>query len=128
MLVHRAPQQVRFAAQGDKHLVEVPRTTGLGSGGFHPTSKTLTELIAPTSNRLVRHNHAALEKQFFNVAQAPLNAEVPAHRTTDNLGWKAVAVIERFRFLHRAILSDHAPNLTVPCKVLGTHADQRVEI
>jgi hypothetical protein len=92
----------------------VPRTTGLGSGRFHPASKTLTELIAPTSNRIVRHNHVALEKRFSNVAQAQLKAEVPAHRATDNLGWKAVTVIERFRFLHRATLSDHAPNLTVP--------------
>jgi hypothetical protein len=29
MLVDRTPQQVRFATQGDEHLVEVPRAPGL---------------------------------------------------------------------------------------------------
>jgi len=77
-------------------------------------SKALTELLAPATDRLVGHDHAALEEQFLDVTQAQLEAEIPAHGATDDLGWKTVTVIERFRFLHRDILRDRSNNLTMP--------------
>lgn len=69
MLVHCTPEQVRFAAKRDEHLVEVPRVSRLGPGGFRPASKTLTELVAPAPDCLVAHDDPALEKQFLDVAQ-----------------------------------------------------------
>ena len=81
---------------------------------FDPVSETLAKLIAPASDRLAGHNHAALEEQLLNVAQAQLEAEVPAHGATDDAGWETVTVIARFRFLHRAILRDRSRNLTMP--------------
>ena len=94
MLVHRAPQQVRFATQGDEHLVEVPCATQLASRCFHPVSKALAKLVASASDCLVCHGHTALEEQFLDVAQAQLEAEVPAHGATDDAGWKTVPVID----------------------------------
>jgi hypothetical protein len=114
MLVDRTPQQVRFASQRDKHLVEVPRATRLASRRFYPVSKALTKLVAPSSDRLVCHDDATLEEQFFDVAQAQLKAEVPAHSATDHPGRETVTVIERFRFLHHAILRDPPNSLTTP--------------
>jgi hypothetical protein len=108
MLVHRAPQQVRFATQGDEHFVEVPGATRLASRGFHPVSTALAELVALTSDRLICHGHTALEKQLFDIAQAQLEAEVPAHGATDDGCQEAMTVIERFRFLYRIILR-HRP-------------------
>jgi hypothetical protein len=62
----------------------------------------------------VRHDHAALEEQLFDVAQAQLEAEIPTHCATDDAGRKTVAVIKRFRFLHRCILRDRPNNLKMP--------------
>jgi hypothetical protein len=77
-------------------------------------SEALAKLIAPASDCLVCHGHTALEEQFLDVAQAQLKAEIPAHSATDDFGWETVTVIERFRFLHHAILRDGASNLTTP--------------
>src|SRR6202051_2590690 len=114
MLLDRTPQQVRFATQRDEHLVEVPCATRLASRRFDPVSEALAKLIAPASDCLVCHGHTALEEQFLDVAQAQLKAEIPAHSATDDLGWETVTVIERFRFLHHAILRDRPSNLTTP--------------
>jgi hypothetical protein len=84
----------------------MPRAIGLAPRRFHPASQARTEFVAPAPDRLVRHDHAALEEQLFDVAQAQLEAEVPAHCATDNAGWETVTMIERFRFLHRANLRD----------------------
>jgi hypothetical protein len=71
---------------------------GVSSRGFHPVSEALAKLVAPASDRPICRGHTALEKQFFDVAQAQLEAEVPAHGATDEAGWEAVTVIKRFRF------------------------------
>src|SRR5258708_25199625 len=125
MLVDRTPQQVRFATQRDEHLVEVPCATRLASRRFDPVSEALAKLIAPASDCLVCHGHTALEEQFLDVAQAQLKAEIPAHSATDDLGWETVTVIERFRFLHRAILRDRASNLTTPSEGLAWNIESQ---
>ncbi len=119
MLVDRTPQQVRFATHRDEHLVEVPRSTRLASHRFRSMSKALTKLVTPASDRLVCHDHAAFEKQFLDVAQAQLEAKLPSNSTADDTSRETVTVIERFRFLHRAILSHGARNLTMPFKCLA---------
>jgi hypothetical protein len=58
--------------------------------------------------------HTALEEQLLDVAQTQLKEEIPAHSATDDLGWETMTVIERFRFLHHAILRDRPNNLTTP--------------
>ena len=83
-------------------------------------SKALTELLAPATDRLVGHDHAALEEQFLDVTQAQLEAEIPAHSATVDFGWETVTVIERFRFLHHAILRERPNNLTMPLDPLRT--------
>jgi hypothetical protein len=60
------------------------------------TREICTEFIAPASDRLVCHDPAALEEQFFDVAQAQLEPEVPTHGTTYDAHGETVAVKERF--------------------------------
>jgi hypothetical protein len=76
-------------------------------------SKALTEFVAPASDCLVGHDHPALEKQRFDVAQAQLRTKIPTHSATDDLGWETMTPIQRFSFLHRNILSDRPNNLTI---------------
>src|ERR1700709_1847111 len=76
-------------------------------------SEALAKLITPASDRLVSHDHPALEEQFLDVTQAQLKAKIPAHGATDDCGRKTGTVIERFRFL-LPILRDRPINLTIP--------------
>ena len=75
MLVDRTPQQIRFAAQRDEHLVKLPRAARIASRRLYAVSKALAKFVAPASDRLVCHGHTALEEQFLDVAQAQLKAE-----------------------------------------------------
>lgn len=90
MIVDRTPQQVRFATKRDEHLVEVPRATRLASHRFHPMSKALTNLVTPASDRLVCYDHAALEKQFLDIARAQLEAEIPSNSAVDDTSRETV--------------------------------------
>ncbi|CAD6516616.1 hypothetical protein LMG28727_01355 [Paraburkholderia kirstenboschensis] len=81
-------------------------------------SKALTKLVTRSSDGLVCHDHAALEQQHFNVAQAQLEAEISSNRAAGDLSGKTVTVIARIRFLHRAILSDRPRNLTTPASAV----------
>jgi hypothetical protein len=94
------------------NLVEVPRAPRLAARGFHPASKAVAKLIAPASDRLIYHDHAALEEQFLDVAQAQREAEIPSNDAADDTSRETETVIERFRFLHRAALSHESRNLT----------------
>jgi len=85
---------------------------------FHAMSKGLAKLVTPASDGLVCHDHTALEEQLLDVAQAQLKAEIPSNSATDDTSREAVTVIERFRFFHRAILSDGPHNLTTPFDAL----------
>jgi hypothetical protein len=49
-------------------------------------SEALAKFVAPAPDRLVCHDHPALEEQFFDVAQAQLKAEIPAYGATDDRG------------------------------------------
>lgn len=111
----------RFFSQTHKHLIEMPPATRLASRRLNLESKALIEIVAPASHGLVPpgvfsrgvyHNHAALEEQFLDDTQVQLKTEVPARRATDDAARKKVAAINRFRFLHRAVLRDRPINLT----------------
>jgi hypothetical protein len=48
--------------------------------------KARAEFVTPTPDRFVADNNAALEQQFFDIAQAQLKGKVPAHRLADAAG------------------------------------------
>jgi hypothetical protein len=88
-------------------------------------AKALAELVTPAPDRLICHGHASFEEKFFDVTQAQLEAEIPAYCATDDASRETVAVIERFRFLHHAILRDRLRNLTKPSWLIATRARAR---
>jgi uncharacterized protein YjbJ (UPF0337 family) len=61
---------VVFTARCHKHLAEMPCTAWPAPYRFRPASTARAKFTAPASDRLVRHGHAALEEQLFDVAQA----------------------------------------------------------
>jgi hypothetical protein len=96
MLIHCAPEQVRFATKRNEHLVEVPYATRLASRRFHRAYKTLTKLVAPAPGGLVYYDDPAPEEQFLDVTQTQLGAVIPTHRATDDRRRKTVTVVELF--------------------------------
>jgi hypothetical protein len=93
-----------------------PCAAGLATRRFHTVCEARTELIAPASNRFVTDDDPAFEQQFFDITQAELKPEIPAHRATDDRRRKAVTMVKRFCIRHHAILLDHLSNVTVPPK------------
>ncbi len=67
--------------------------------------------------RGVADGHPALEQQLFNVTKAELKPKIPARCTTDDGCRKTMTVVERFRFLHHAILRARLHNVTMPLSV-----------
>ena len=127
MLVDRTPQQVRFATQRDEHLVDVPRATRLASRRLYPVSKAFTKLVAPASDRLVRHGHIALEEQLLNVTQTQLKAEIAANCLADDRRREPMTVVKRVCFLHHAILRDRPNNLTTPPRLRLRRRGARIQ-
>ena len=80
------------------------RSTGLAPRRSSVLGECGAELVAPAADRLVRDHDAPLEQQFFDVAQAQAEPEIPANRAADDHGVEAVSMVKRFRLLHRFIL------------------------
>jgi hypothetical protein len=74
-------------------------------------SESSAELVAPATDRFVRDHYATLEQQLLDVAQAQSEPAVPANGAADDDSREAVAVIKRFRLLHRFILPPHLQQL-----------------
>jgi hypothetical protein len=104
MLLDRTPQQIRLAAQFHEHLVKVPGAARLPPHRLRAPGESRAELVAPAADRLVRDHDATLKQQRLNVAQGQAEPEIPASRAADDDSREAVAVIKRFRLLHRLIL------------------------
>jgi hypothetical protein len=96
----------------------MPCGVGLAARSLDAMREARAELVAPGPDCRVADNHATLEQQLFNVAQAQLKPEIRTHRATDDRGRRTVTVIKRFRFLHHRILRDRLSNVTEPIRRL----------
>jgi hypothetical protein len=124
VLTDGAPQQVRLAAQRHKYFVKMSCGAWLATCRFHTVREARTRLIAPASDRFVTDDNPALEQQFFDITQAALQPEIPAHRAPDDGCRKAVTTMKRFRVLRHAILLDDLSNVTVPSQLLARYAPE----
>lgn len=84
MLIDRAPQQIRLAAQFHEHLVPMPCAAALAPRRFGALGESSAELIAPATDRFVRDNDATVEQKLLNVAQAQAEPEISVDRTADD--------------------------------------------
>jgi hypothetical protein len=108
---------MRLAAQRHEHLVKVPRAARLAPHRLGALAESKAELVTPATDRLARDHDAALKQQLFDVAQAQAEPEIPANRATDDDSREAVAMIKRFRLVHRFILPPpvHQPDTAAFC-------------
>ncbi|RKT13454.1 hypothetical protein B0G69_6605 [Paraburkholderia sp. RAU2J] len=80
VLVDRAPQHIRLAAQCHEHLVKMPGAARLVPRSLGAMCEAGAELIGPPADRFMADDDATLEQQFLDVAQAELEAKVPRER------------------------------------------------
>jgi hypothetical protein len=72
--------------------------------------KTLAELLAPASNRLIRDDNATLRQQKLNISQTEAENVIQPDSMADDLGGKAMAVARVGRGLQAANLAGLKPD------------------
>jgi len=122
ILVHRAPQIMKFAPDADEDLIQVPLVARSGTPPTQTVRETLAELLAPATDRFVRDEHASLRQDEFDVPQAQTEDVVQPDGMADDLNWKAVTILvgrEMFSFCYFGLHSHGAPvpiNVTMPAR------------
>ncbi|MGF6653007.1 hypothetical protein OKW34_003596 [Paraburkholderia youngii] len=124
VLVDCPPKQIRLTERNED-FVKMPCAARFAASSFYAMCEARAEFVAPAADRLVTDNDTALEQQFFNIAQAKLETEIPPNRETNDRRREPVAVIKRFSLLHRDFLRDHLANVTVPWRVLRDRIEDR---
>lgn len=119
VLVDGLPEHIRFTAQHREQLIEMPGTARFALSDPDAMHELRAKFIASVAHGFVTHHYAAVEQQFFNVAQAQLKPKVPANGTTDHHCRKAMNAIERFVFFISRILRDHHGDVTRPFQLLS---------
>lgn len=67
MLIYRTPQIMKFAMNADEDLIEVPLVARSRTSPTQTLRETFTEFLTPSADRLLRHDHASLREDKFNV-------------------------------------------------------------
>jgi hypothetical protein len=71
--------------------------------------ETLAELLAPTTNRFVRDQHASLRQDEFDIPQAQTGDMIQPDRMADDFGGKAVTIMWVGSYFHSPILTSIRP-------------------
>jgi hypothetical protein len=95
VLVHGAPQVVLRAVHPDDHLVQMPLVSGPGSPPAQLVGEILSELGAPSADRLVGDHDAAFEHHLRDVPQAQCEAVVEPDTMADDLHRIPVPLVQR---------------------------------
>jgi hypothetical protein len=94
ILIDRPPQVVPFAADGQKHLIQVPLVARPGPAASELMGIRLSEFPAPLPDRLVGDDDSAGEQQLFNVSVAEAEAVVQPDAMADDLGRNPMVCVQ----------------------------------
>jgi hypothetical protein len=79
VLIHRPPEIVPSAIDGEKHLVQMPLVAGSGTAAPEFTGIRLAELAAPLSDGFIGQDDAALGHELFNISVTQAKPKVEPH-------------------------------------------------
>ena len=91
VLIHRPPQIVTFAVDGEKDLIQVPLVARSGPSTAELIRIGLAELAAPLPDALVGDADPALRQDQLHLAQAQAEDVVEPDRVADGLGREAMS-------------------------------------
>jgi hypothetical protein len=93
VLINRPPQPVFLARDRDQGFVEMPNIAAAWRLAPEAASVRRSKLQRPSTDRLIRHDDAALEQHLLDQPQAQRKPEVQPHRMGDDLGREAMAFV-----------------------------------
>jgi hypothetical protein len=76
ILIHRPPQIVPFAVDRQKHLVQMPLITALGTPASQLIGIRLPELPTPLANGFIRDEHPTGEQELFDITITEAEPEI----------------------------------------------------
>ena len=92
-----------LTADRNEQLVQVPDVTEATLSPRQSPSIRWSKLPAPGSNGFVGYGDAPLREKVLDIAKTRSEPMVQPDGVADDLGWKAVALIQGF---HRSIVAD----------------------
>ncbi len=104
ILIHRAPQILALTMDPHEHFVQEPRISESTLTSFQPPSVVGTELSAPLSNGLVRHDDASFGQEILDISEAQAVSVVDPHGVTDDVRRKTMPQVERSTCCHSDIV------------------------
>jgi hypothetical protein len=93
VLIHRPPQVIALAVDGQKHLIEEPFVTRLGPTTSESVGIVLSELLTPSANGFMRDDHAAFEQKLLNVAVAQIKPIIEPDPMANDFAGEAVIFV-----------------------------------
>jgi hypothetical protein len=85
LLIHRPPEVIPLAANGQEHLIEVPLVAWPRAPAPELIRVCLPELPAPLADSLVGHDDPPSEQELFHVAVAEAKPEIEPNGVADDL-------------------------------------------
>lgn len=107
ILINGAPQPMWLAMDHDLDLVEMPDITGSGGLTAQRAGKGRAELLAPATDRFIRHNETAFEQHLLNQAETQRKPEIQPYRMRDHFAWKTMPFVAHNLFAHHSSLSHY---------------------
>ncbi|GEM_PF-1158469 len=100
VLINGTPKPMFSAADGNRHLIQMPDIFSRRFLFAQLLRMSRSEFSAPSPDRFVRHDDAALQQHFFDQPQAQGDPKIQPDRIRDDLMWKAVVLVTNRRFAH----------------------------
>jgi hypothetical protein len=110
VLIHRTPEKVTFAVDGQKYLIQMPRISGSKTPATELIGIHLPEFSAPIPYRFVRQEDAAGGHRLFDVAVAEAEADGEPYTVVDDLCGEPMTLVgARYRLcMHVASMPHEA--------------------
>lgn len=105
-MVHGTSEVAYLPAERDKDFIDMPNITKPALPTLEASAVLGPELQSPTPDRLIGNDDASFCEQVFNIPEAHRKPVVGPHGVADDLGWESVAVISRFAFAHRHVVTN----------------------
>jgi hypothetical protein len=93
VLIHRPPQVITLAVNGQKPLVKMPCVSGPRLPAPQPVRIVLTKLQTPLADSFISDVDTAFEQDRLHIEVAQGKAIVEPDTVADNLAWKAVIFV-----------------------------------
>jgi hypothetical protein len=113
-LIDGTPQPMLLTGSADHDLVQVPDVTRAWRLAPETAGVRWSELHRPAPHSLIRFDNTTLEQHFFDQAHAQWEAEVQPDSMSDDLRWKAVALVADSRQDHAAGPTIGYPDAKLP--------------